>query len=272
MFGASRRPNWGHVPLVAAQLRQRGGEMQSRKEGAERGEEMVDAGGVLAVKVGVQLLTRVAPTGLAWVSTWYKGKRIAIVGQPGAGKTSFLRYMQYGVLADPELPRQPTEDEKKSAAFSIKSGRDNMLELQVRSILDTVGQVNARDHARTIAKYKPHALVIVLDLDTTWDGKNNHAASFYLSEFCGHLAMEMHPRSNLARNVSNTTLVLNKVDQVEPSRAARWEKDSRRILNSQLTKFGPDIKKIPIMRCTLLEGGDISLAEKIVRHVALSLQ
>ena len=228
--------------------------------------------GAIAVKVGVQLLTRVAPTGLAWVSTWYKGKRLAIVGQPGAGKTSFLRYMQFGVFADPSMPRQPTEDDSKSAAFSVKSGKDNMLQLQVRSILDTVGQVNARDHARAVIRHKPHALVIVLDISGQWEGDNNYSSRFYVSEFLENLAHELDSRAFLARHPSNITVLLNKSDKVDAAVTAEWAKQVRQSLNTKLAKFGPAVKKIPVLPCSLIEDKGGALPEKVIRHLALSLQ
>lgn len=57
-------------------------------------------GGVVALEVGVEILTRVVPKGVAWVKTALTGKRILIVGQPRAGKTSLAKYLQFGIYAE----------------------------------------------------------------------------------------------------------------------------------------------------------------------------
>jgi hypothetical protein len=170
------------------------------------------------------------------------------------------------------MPRQPTEDDSKSAAFSIKSGKDNMLQLQVRSILDTVGQVNARDHARAVIRHKPHAIVIVLDVSGQWEGDNNYSSRFYLSELLENLAHELHPRAFIAQHPSNITVLLNKSDKVDPSVIAELAKHVRESLNSKLTRFGPAVKKIPVLPCSLIEEEGGALPEKVIRNLALSLQ
>ncbi|MDP1614552.1 MAG: hypothetical protein Q8L68_02015 [Methylococcales bacterium] len=40
----------------------------------------------IAIKVGVELLKRVTPQGIAWLTQWFRGRKILIVGQPRAVK------------------------------------------------------------------------------------------------------------------------------------------------------------------------------------------
>ena len=112
----------------------------------------------VAIKVGLEVFSRVSPKGFAWVKSKLVGRDLLIVGQPRAGKTSLVRYLQYGVFADPQTER--TRTIKESASFTVKMGRDEALKLEIRKAVDTVGQVSAAEHAKLVQAYRPHVLVL----------------------------------------------------------------------------------------------------------------
>src|SRR3954454_15016505 len=102
----------------------------------------------VGVKIGVELLKRAVPHGIVWIVNWIRGNRILVVGQPRAGKTSFLNLLQYGVFASPDISSPRTRKDTKSASFQVKVGDNQALQLAVRTTIDTVGQVSALDHAQ----------------------------------------------------------------------------------------------------------------------------
>ncbi len=105
---------------------------------------MVEVGTAIALRVGVAVLSRVTPSGLAWLRTKLVGRDILVVGQPRAGKTSLVRYFHHGVFAEPETEK--TRKIKITASFNVKIGRNDSLQLQVRKAIDSVGQVAAEKH------------------------------------------------------------------------------------------------------------------------------
>jgi GTPase SAR1 family protein len=127
----------------------------------------------VALKVGLEIFSRVSPKGLAWVKSKLVGRDILIVGQPRAGKTSLVRYLQHGLFAEPDTER--TREIKETAAFTVNMGRNESLKLQVRKVVDTVGQVSAAEHARLSKSYRPHVLILLIDMKGPWAGTNEHS-------------------------------------------------------------------------------------------------
>lgn len=234
---------------------------------------MPDPTGGIALKLGVELVKRVTPKGIAWVTTWVKGKKLLVVGQPRAGKTSFVRYFQYGLFADPEHKTARIRDLKKTAAFSVDMGRDNALHLQVRSMIDTVGQALASDHAKSASKYKPDALVIVLDLSSNWKGNNEYCGEFYLNEFILSLAARLSNEKSLRKSLKSILVVLNKKDLVKPTKIASWTKSTNKLLRDKLFPvLGEKSDNVSVMSCTLVESVDSGKsANAIISKIALSL-
>lgn len=235
--------------------------------------EMVD-GGAIALKIGLGLVQRVAPSGLAWIRTWLKGKTIIVVGQPRAGKSSFVQYFQYGIFTDPSHKAPRTRRIKKTAAFTVGMGRDKALQLEVRTAVDTVGQVQAEVHAGNVARFRPHAVIIVLDLSADWRGRNEYSGSFYLGEFCDHLSERLHSNMEFKKRLKAIHVVLNKKDLVTSAKVSRWRRNVEKILDQQLKPgFGTRTKDIPILPCTLIGDGDMGrTADAVISKLAISLQ
>ena len=229
--------------------------------------------GVIAVKLGVELVKRVTPKGMAWVTTWIKGKKLLIVGQPRAGKTSLVNYFQFGLFTDPAHKTPRTRDIKKTAAFSVDMGRDKALHLEVRSMIDTVGQALASDHAKNVSKYKPDAIVLVLDLSSNWQGDNEYSAGFYLKEFLLSLSARLNNNKGLRKSIKSIFIVLNKKDLVKPKKIAKWKKFTNKLLQKKLFGvLGVKSDDVSIMACTLIETSDSGKsANNIISKIALSM-
>lgn len=229
--------------------------------------------GVIGIELGVELLTRAAPAGIAWLTQRIRGKKILVVGQPRAGKTSFVTYFQYGVFTDPNLKSPKTRRIKKSAAFTVAMGNDQALKLQVGKTIDTVGQVSAEEHVRNVMKFKPNAVIVVLDLTSPWRGTNEYSAGLYLDEFCLHLSERLQRNKAMRKKLRTVMVILNKKDAVRTDKVNKWIGYSDKTIQNRLTPgYGARTNDIPIMPCTLVRSKEMGQsADAIISNLALSL-
>jgi hypothetical protein len=226
--------------------------------------------GALALKVGVEILNRVTPKGIAWVRAKLFGRDIIIVGQPRSGKTSFVRFFQYGIFTDKKVPR--TLQDTATASFGVKMGRNESLTLQVRKVVDTVGQVTRERHAELISKKPPHLVVIFLDLSRDWSGTNEYAAEFYLRGFLENFAEYYGSNMELRRKLRGIILVLNKADEASSSKMASWENKCHGVLAKTLIPtYGPKARDIPVLSASLIDTYDAGRsADAVIQQIALS--
>jgi len=237
------------------------------------GETDVPDGSAIALKLGIELVKRITPTGLAWIRAWFQGRKILVVGQPRAGKTSFVRYLQYGIFTDPDEKSPRTRKVRKSASFTVGMGKDQALKMQVRSTIDTVGQALASEHAANTVLHHPDALVIIVDLASDWRGQTEYQASHYLGEFCDHLAGELSEHKKLRKKLKAVVVVLNKKDLASNSKIISWRRGTERILEEKLrASFGARVKDVPILSCSLIERHDTGRsANAVIEAIALAL-
>ena len=141
-------------------------------------------GGIAAavVKVGITVLERVAPKGIAWVKSLIFGKTIVVIGQSRAGKTSFVDFLRHGIFDD-ERDTGKTLETTKSGRFDVKLGKDKTLEMIVESVSDLPGQVGATEHANKTHSENPHAVVLLLDLTTPLKGEPDRSSLGWLTAY-----------------------------------------------------------------------------------------
>jgi hypothetical protein len=142
--------------------------------------------GAAVLKVGVTLMERHVPHGLALFRAWWRGKTILIVGQQRAGKTTFVDYLRYGVFGD-EKDTEKTLEVERSPRFTVTLGRDKALELSVRTVVDVPGQVGPIEHANLAFQERPHAIILFTDLTAPFTGPEEKASSAWLTAFCKRL-------------------------------------------------------------------------------------
>lgn len=231
---------------------------------------MSDPATAVALKVGLDVFTRVTPKGFAWIKSRFVGRDLLIVGQPRAGKTSLVRYIQYGVFAETETTR--TRTVKKTAAFTVKVGRNESLALEVRKAIDTVGQVSPSEHARLAKQYRPHILVVVLDISGPWEGSEERSARYYLEEFVDYYGEAYRETPGLRRKLRAIYIVLNKRDRLDDKRAASFSRKTKELVQSKI-RSALGTLDIFVLESSLVEDFDAGKsANSIIEKVALRLK
>ena len=231
-------------------------------------------GGAIGLKVAIDLVKRPATSSLARVHTWLTGHEVLVLGPARAGKTSFVDYLQYGV-PEPEQETDKTITTRKTATFSVKIGRDSLLELKVRRAVDVAGQVGPIEHARIAETRKPHALVVLLDLSAPLAGRSERATGTWLVEFCKHLDGRLRTNAKMRKRLKTIIFAANKRDTLDEAGAAKRIDAFRKIVKRELSQsFSTRVDSIPIMPCILVKTSDAttSLADDVITRLAKALK
>ncbi|MEP7342711.1 MAG: GTPase domain-containing protein [Acidobacteriota bacterium] len=227
--------------------------------------------GATLLKVGVTML-RAAPTGIALLKSWFRGKEILVVGQARAGKTTFIDYLQFGLFED-EKETSKTVDVTPSARFNVKMGRDAALELTITSVIDVPGQTGPVDHAKRVIEKRPHAILIFIDLTRPLKSKGEHASADWLADFCRTLESRWRASKNKKNRLRSVILVLNKTDKVGVKKIAACKGEFRKILDNELRDArGQMLDEIAIMPCSLVtNSGGAKSVDSVIAHLAKAL-
>jgi GTPase SAR1 family protein len=228
--------------------------------------------GSVLVKVGVSVLQRTAPHGIAVVRSWLKGKEIMIVGQGRAGKTTFIDYLQYGIFDD-EKETDKTPEIAGTARFNVKLGRDAALELIVKTVTDTPGQIGPLAHANEAFKRRPHAIIIFVDLTAPLVGDPPRAAAGWLKEFARRFETCWGAKGRKGNRLRSLIVVLNKVDKVDAKAVDKYRSVLRRIIEKELHDArGGMLDEAAIMPCVLVTNPNgTRAADSIIAHLAKQL-
>jgi hypothetical protein len=224
-------------------------------------------GGAIGLKIAIDLVKRPAMSGLARVHSWLTGHEVLVVGPARAGKTSFVEYLQYGVL-EPEQETAKTLDLRKSATFRLKIGRNSSLELKVRRAVDVAGQVGPMEHAKIVEERRPHAVVVLLDLSAPV----THSAA-WLTDFCKHLDERLRTNMGAKKRLKVIVFVANKQDTLSPDAAVRRIERFKQIIKKQMAfAFPTRVDSIPVMPCILVQKDNaVAMADAITIRLAKAL-
>lgn len=232
------------------------------------------SGAAVAIKLGMEMFKRVTPKGIARISTWIRGKELLIIGQPRAGKTTFVDYLRYGILED-EHDTPKTYDIMLTPTFTIKMGRNSALELRLRRTLDVPGQQDPGQHAGVAFQRCPHALVIFLDLSTPLEleGEPPKASGTWLSEFCDYFEALWIRQGKRKRNrTQSITIVMNKMDKVSQDTLFKHEQTYKSIVKKLVHARGKKLEQIRIMPCVLVTNDKgTEPVDKVIAAIAKSL-
>ena len=224
----------------------------------------------IGIKVGLELLRRTAPTGLAWLTTYTRGIELLIIGPGGAGKTSISDYLEFGILEE-EGHHEKTLDIQKSTAFAISVGRDAALKLRIRRTVDVPGQTGPVEHANLIRERRPHAVLIVLDGTHTCK-----QLAEWMDPFCERLDHLLREDKRVARKLRGIVVALNKRDRVR--RTTDYDARKRQVRSCLVNglsevlgrQFAKSISTLPTVAVQSKHGTTMldALIRKIARQLA----
>jgi GTPase SAR1 family protein len=221
------------------------------------------------LKMGLELFVKTSNTTWGYFREWMKRKDVFVIGQPRAGKTTFIDYIQYGLFAE-EQETLKTLKVTTSSQHTVSVGKNEKLSMTVRAV-DVPGQYGAGDHARLAFEKNPHAILVFLDLSKPLNAKITGSVT-YLAEFCERLngLWRLSERKN--NRLKCLVVVANKLDKIG---TAEWE-EAKKAFGSELRVLNEGLGRMenpPVVRpCVMIknEQGD-KLVANIVTHLAKEL-
>jgi len=152
-----------------------------------------------------------------------------IAGPPRAGKTTLVRYIQYGIFQHAE-ETQRTYDPIESQRFNLQLGADKKLEVSVKTAVDLPGQYGV-PLADAVFERRPHALVILLDVSRELDGDDDGGVpcAGWLTNFC--IRFDQRWLADPGRNRLRCVIVaMNKMDLVPADAMTTAERAYKQIM------------------------------------------
>ena len=235
---------------------------QSRKEGGG-----VD-GTAIGIKIGIEVIKKTTPKGFAWLTTYIGGKEILILGPGKAGKTSFVDYLQFGIL-EHESEHHKTHHVDLTPTFELSMGQEGALKLKVRRAVDTPGQIGPVAHAELVKERKPHAILLMLDLT-----KAQSTSIAWIKEFSEHLDTVCRDNKKIIKKIRTIIVILNKFDKCKADTYQKYRSSIKKGITLNIKEvIGPEkCGKIPILPCVAVENKDGSKhIDAIIRKLAKEL-
>ena len=218
------------------------------------------------VKLSGTIISNI-PKGFKYIKSLLTGKTIIIVGQERAGKTTFLDYFQYGFFED-EKDTEKTWDIAPTARFDVKLGRNEILEISVKTVIDVPGQIGANFQAKEIYRQKPHAILVFMDINRPLKD-----SSEWLTEFCRRLETYWRTNKRAGNRVKSIVLVLNKTDKTDAKTIESRKKAFKKILDAELKEarggMTGEISVVPTVMVNNAEG--TKSADGLIAHLAKGL-
>jgi len=220
-----------------------------------------------AIKLGLELIERAAPSGLALVKSIVRGKELIVIGPKAAGKSTFIDFLHYG-LFEPEKEHISTLSVDRSARFDVKMGKNSALELSVRSVTDVPGQFGGQAHADIVFDRRPHAIIAVFDLTRPHTGPESSIE--WLNSFVRRLDSRWRASQRRNNRLKACIILLNKSDKVGKDYVESVRKVVRQTLDEQFRDGRGRMKhEVIIVPTVLVDNPDGSKsAETVVANLA----
>jgi GTPase Era involved in 16S rRNA processing len=179
------------------------------------------------------------------------GKTIMVVGPPGSGKSTFLRYLQFGIFQH-EQEHQTTRRPVESARFDLTLGSQQSLRVAIKKVVDIPGQ--EADPAEYIFGQRPHALAVVLNCGTIADQDVSVA---WLKDFVQRLDQYWQGQSAKKNRLRSMVVIMNKVDKLQDSTAVARERLLRKTIDTHFKAArGRGLTNVIFKRCVMVETKD----------------
>ncbi len=227
-------------------------------------------------KAGVGVIQRVAPSGIARLRAWWHGKKVLVIGQGRAGKTTFIRYMRYGILHDAGDSLKTVEI-STIARFTLLVGKENPLSIAISSATDTPGQIGATEHARIAFKRRPHAIIIVADLTTPLEGEPDRSSVEWIKEFFIHYSNLWRKTGRTNHRLNVIMVLLNKKDLATNDQIEQCKLKIRDATAAHLGEFAKGamtnpVEIIPVCSVTNTDTPPSKSLDFAITQLAMGLQ
>lgn len=227
--------------------------------------------GAVALEVALTLMKRIPSSGLASITDFVAGKEILVLGPPRAGKSSFVQFVQHGIL-QPETSTPKTYEIDKTATFRISMGRNESLQLRLRRVVDVPGHIGSVAQAKLVAERKPQAVVVMLDVTGPHAGRHPDATRNWVTSFFTRLEELMDRDSSVGKRLTALVVVLNKVDKADPSKFTSALSRLEKLVQRNCRHTQASVEHIPILPGILVANPEHSkLADSILVTLAKSL-
>ena len=213
---------------------------------------------------GAIALARRVPAVMTWFKRYFAGLHLLVIGQQGAGKTSFYNYLRFDCLTD-EYPTHSTH--RVSKALSFDSDKGGELQLQIKEAFDIPGELEPHVQAELARKRTPEALLVFVS--ATEEG-----AILWLDRLVHHLAIALATDAGFAKKLRCLTLIVNKTDSIAPEEAKRLVTEVHRIIENRLHGvLGSRSRLVDVLPCTLVRtAGGERAANAIILAVISSVR
>jgi hypothetical protein len=167
--------------------------------------------GVIAADISISGIDSV----LRKAVTYYRSKRLLIVGQERCGKTRLFDYINSRILYLEEDNTPITTDEVRlwfRRLCITQAGVETCIDLE--NIIDESGQAGPFIHADLVKKHRPDILFILLDLTLPLHGNRPHEASLtWFAEFSKRFNQNALRSSRIRKKLKSVCILLNKNDR-----------------------------------------------------------
>lgn len=233
-------------------------------------DDQVSGNGIALVKIGAEMVSKVAPKSIWTFKSWLWRKDVLIVGQKHAGKSTFVDFIQHGLFQD-ERETEETLDTIQSRQFTMRLNATSTLELSAKAT-DLPGHIGPKAHAKCAFDKRPHAILVFLDASTIGNDAGGGDAGEWLQTFCDRLNDLWRTKDRKYNRTQSLIVVANKVDKIPKHRGEDWKKPIVQIANCLGEGLGKVPKPVLVRPCILVTNdAGPKLAQQIVEHLIKKL-
>ncbi len=246
----------------------------------DKGMTGIDAAPIIAEVTG-EVFRLVEPGVSQWIRTALFGKTMLVVGPKKAGKTSLVNYLCNGELGDKDIDPGRTEDITPPVKTVLRINKQS-LELRIKGLRDLPGQWDPDLQAKKAVSVKPHALVVVLDVNAVLEVNSSSELGTWLDQFLSEYSAKLSLAKNSAavQRLQEILFVLNKYDELalgqKLGELPSIKKEVKAIVSKHMTAvFGSGSNALPILECILIHNPEDeslqAVVPKLVRRVVVAL-
>jgi hypothetical protein len=192
---------------------------------------------------------------------------VIAVGEQKAGKSSFIRYLAYGVLLPQQRTRRTLKNQQ-TAAFELGIGRDRAMRMSVSKAIDTTAHTGLQSQVSIVRKRRPTILLIFLDASNKWSEDSDGVGIDYLTSFLGDLDKICLRDERIAATFKHVAVVLNKIDLISAGETQARLKAIRQCVKSFRAPNWGEANDVSIYQCISVEHPNAALLlGQLIKHV-----